>query len=113
MQGLFTPETLEIASDFASVATAIVAVLAYGRYVVDRRLKRHVVERFLKDEMAARDDPATDGGGRTAMFIGAEVGLTEADVMQAALSSKRIRRVPGRGAPPPGITTHVWYEYCG
>ena len=82
-------EFLEISSHWAAIITAIVAVLAYGRYVYERRQKRVRLEAYLK----AEKDAGNDQGQRTVLHLVRHLKMNETDVLDAAFRSKRIQPV--------------------
>ena len=80
---------LETLSQWAAILTAVVAVLASGWYVLQRRTKRHRLEHYLKAEY----DAGGDKGQRTLLHLAANLGMTETEIMDAAFRSRRIDRV--------------------
>jgi len=92
---------LEIASQWAAILTAVVAGSAYGRYLFERRQKRLRLERHLKNQKAG--SKGGDHGQRSIVDLMAALGMTEAEIMDAAFRSLCIKRtvalVP-MGAPP-------------
>ncbi len=80
---------LEVASHWAAILTAIVAVSASGWYFRERRRKRRRLETYLKAEKNA----GRDQGQRTLMHLVAQLGMTETEVVDCAFRSKCIRRV--------------------
>lgn len=82
---------LGVASHWAAILTAAVAVGAYGRYLYDRRLKRRRLEKYLEAEKEA----GTDQGRRTVMHLVARLGMTESEIVDAAFRSRHVSRVVG------------------
>ncbi len=80
---------LEIASHWAAILTAGVALFAYSLYLRERRQKRLRLEAYLKAEKEA----GRDKGQRTVLYLVAQLGLTETEVVDAAFRSKCIRRL--------------------
>jgi hypothetical protein len=80
-------QLLAIAAQWAAILTALVAVLAYGRYLNERRKKRRKLEAHLK---AARDR-GVDHGQRTVLHLMSRLSMSESDVLDAAFRSKHIR----------------------
>lgn len=72
----------------ASIATALVAVLAYGGYVRGRWKRRRDLERYLKDERERAT--GDDKGRRTILHLVAALQMTEAYLLQAAFGSGSI-----------------------
>lgn len=79
---------LESIASIASIVTAIAAAWAYGRYLSVLCRKRVRLEQYLKSEKIKN----TDRGQRTVLHLSAVLGLTEADILQAAFDSKNIVR---------------------
>ncbi len=80
---------LEITSHWAAILTAGVAALAYSCYLYERRQKRLRLETYLKTEKEA----GLDKGQRTVLYLVAQLGMTETEVVDAAFRSKCIRRL--------------------
>ncbi len=80
---------LEIASHWAAILTAGVAVFAYSRYLYERRQKRLRLEAYLK----AEKEVGRDKGQRTVLYLVAQLGMTETQVVDSAFRSKCIRRL--------------------
>jgi hypothetical protein len=75
-------------ANLASIATAIVAVLAYWRYSMSRRNKQKRLEEHLRAERE---------NGRLAIAIVhlvAELGMTESEILDASFRSRHIVRLP-------------------
>jgi hypothetical protein len=98
---------LGMASNWAAILTAIVAVWAYGRYVWIRHQKRTSLEEYLKAEKAH----GTDKGQRTILHLVAHLSMTENDVLDAAFRSKRVRCVTNSDIQ--GYTAQLLFEYVG
>lgn len=96
---------LEIASHWAAILTALVAVLAYGRYLYERRQKRLRLEKHLK----AEKETGRDKGQRTVMHLVGELGMTESEVVDAAFRSSCIQRVIG--SDKEGYAKRLMFEY--
>lgn len=75
---------LEPAANVAAIITAIVATLAYCRFLYERSQKRQRLETYLKND-AYR-------GGRSLLDLAATLGMTEIEIMDAAFRSRCIRR---------------------
>jgi len=82
---------LEVAAQWAAIFTALVVIVAYGGYLLDRDRKRRRLEDYLKAEKQA----GRDRGQRTILHLVARLGMTEAQIMDAAFRSRHIRRVVG------------------
>jgi hypothetical protein len=76
-------------ADVASIATAIVAVYAYGRYRLTTRRRRKAIEKLLAAKSAPNDDTLT------LEQIAAVTKMTIEQVIEAAASSKLIEGTEG------------------
>lgn len=85
---------LDAASDIATVVMAIVAIGAYAWYQIDILMKRARLEEFLKGEVKGKRHKE-DLGQRTVLFLASELRMTEAEVLEAAFKSKKIKCIPG------------------
>ncbi|MBB3356018.1 putative iron-regulated membrane protein [Rhizobium sp. BK049] len=79
---------LETLANVAAVVTALVAIFAYGRYLWERRAKRLRLEKHLAEER----DTSDDMGQRTLLHLIAHLGMSEADIIDAAFRSKVVKR---------------------
>jgi hypothetical protein len=79
---------LEIGAQIAAIATALIAGWAYGRYLYERRQKRRRLENYLKKEK----DAGKNRGQRTVLHLVAELGMTDAEIIDAAFRSRCIVR---------------------
>jgi hypothetical protein len=98
-------EILEAVSSVASIATAIVAVWAYGHYSMSSRSKLRRLEQHLRKER--------DLGGRMTIpivFLVAELGMTESEILDASFRSRRIVRIRAPTLDRPSSTS---LEYQG
>lgn len=100
--------TLENASDLASILTAIAALAAWIYYLWGKISKRLRLEQYLRDAKAN----AAEGkkGQRTIIHLMAACGLTEAETLDAAFRSKRIKR-PVWADPETGRAEGILLEY--
>ena len=87
--GLSYKTALEIAAHWAAILTGVVARLAYGHFLLVRRNRRVRLEEYLHGQKNA----GRDKGQRTVMHLIATLGMTEAEVVDAAFRSRKIRRV--------------------
>ncbi len=85
---------LNAASDIATVVMAVVAISAYGWYQIDILMKRRRLEEFLKGEVKGKRHKE-DRGQRSVLFLASQLRMTEAEVLEAAFKSKKIRCEPG------------------
>ena len=81
-------ENMEVIANLSAIFTAIVAVFGYGSYRCDQRTKRIRLENYLRDEKAKDRDQ----GQRSLLHLMANVGMTEAELIQASFRSKHIAR---------------------
>lgn len=77
-------DIIELTAALAAVVTSVVAVLAYGRYLHERRMRRRRLEDFLKNEQT----PAKDR--YSVLELMAVLRMTESQIMEAAFASDRI-----------------------
>jgi hypothetical protein len=95
------PFWLEVLGNGSAVLTAIVAVLAYGQYQWRKYRQRQELEKYLRSQLAepknarAHITGRLDSGARTITHLVAHLGMTEADILEAAFVSKRIARLTG------------------
>ncbi|UJW86208.1 hypothetical protein [Devosia sp. SL43] len=99
---------LEVISDLASIATALIAMAASGLYLVDKRKKLRRLESYLK-EQKTKPLGSADQGQRTLLHLVANLGMTEGEVMDASFRRKKIRRLVGQDAR--GYASHLLLEY--
>jgi hypothetical protein len=81
----------DLGGSIAGILTSVVAVMAYGVFRFERYKKRRALERFLEQEKPEKRGPH-DPGRRTLLHVSVEVGMTEAEVLDAAFRSKKIKR---------------------
>lgn len=78
---------VSVASDWAAILTAAVAVWAYGQYLWHRRCQTKALEEYLKAEKNRPDNK----GQRTIIHLMARLSMTEAEVVSASFRSKKVR----------------------
>lgn len=98
-------DVLEVVSYIAAIGTAAVAICAWRKYEHDKATKREKLENYLKAEKAKQ----VNQGQRTLNHLMAHVGLSHADILQAAFDSKKIKLTPKESAR--GHAIGVWLEY--
>jgi hypothetical protein len=76
---------IELASQLAAILTSGVAVWAYGQFRFERRQKRLKLEHHLK----------SDTGKRTVLDLITVLGMTDAEIMDAAFRSPHVKCSPG------------------
>jgi hypothetical protein len=99
---------LEIVANIASIVTAIVAVSAWTYYQLKLRRKRQALENHLSE---AQTVPLKSGlkKQRTLKSISAKLGLTEADILQAAFDSHNVKRI--ETLDPHGYVEEILLEH--
>lgn len=89
---------LSTLDNLASIATALVAVAAYGNFLLRRWRKRWALEKYLLVIRNATKSPSrsrTDRGQRTILHLMSALRMTEAEILDVAFSSKRIVTLTG------------------
>ncbi|TCU14502.1 hypothetical protein [Rhizobium sullae] len=79
---------LGIAANIAAILTAVIATVAYARFLWERRQKRLRLENHLKEER----ETGFDQGNGAILNLVAHLGMTEAEIIDAAFRSKFIQR---------------------
>lgn len=100
-------EGLAIASDWAAILTAAIAVVAYGRFVWEQMQRRRSLEHYLREEKLRRHDE----GRRSVIHLMANLAMTEAEILAAAFQSKFVIAVPG--VDESGKASRLLFEYDG
>lgn len=98
-------QILEAVANFAAIATAVVAVTAYWRYLRSRRDKQKRLEEYLRTERK---------NGRMAIAVVhlvAEVGMTEAEILDISFRSQHISRLSSMALV--GSPSGIYLEYRG
>ena len=96
---------LEITSHWAAILTAVVATIAYGRYVYERRQKRLKLENHLLEER----QQGIDRGQRTVLHLMARLRMTESEILDAAFRSKHV--CPAVTVDLRGRAEDILFEY--
>jgi len=81
-------DCLEVIANGASILTAAIAVWAFLYFQVGRLRQRWRLEAYLKDQQTG----GGDSGQRTLLHLVARLGLSEAEIIDAAFRSKVIDR---------------------
>jgi hypothetical protein len=85
-------ENLSMFADLAAIMTAFFAGWAYLTFRQRRHRKQRRLEQYLQDQLrSANSKNGKDTGTRSVTHLMARVALTEADVLEAAFASKKIR----------------------
>lgn len=82
-------DILDIASSWAAIFTAAIALFAYCVYRYERRRKRLLVEQYSKAER----DAGANKGQRSLTHLVANLGMTETEILDCAFRSHHIGRV--------------------
>lgn len=98
---------LEIAANWAAILTALVATVAYWRFVCAQWARQVALEGHLREAKLAGQDL----GRRTVMHLMANLAMTEAEVLHAGFQSKKI--IVSAGADEHGRAGRLYFEYCG
>ena len=102
-------DILEVGANFASIATAAVAVAVAAYYWCDREGKRKKLEAYLKAAKANRGEGKI--GQKSIMHLMAQLRMTEAEIFNASFRSKHIEnRVK---ADENRMATAILLEYVG
>ena len=100
---------LDVMDKLATIATAVVALLAYGQFQWRRFQKRKLLEDYLSKERPGLRSPG-DKGRRTVLHLMAALGMTEADILDAGFSSPRIKRSTAQD-PESRRAAAIYFEY--
>jgi hypothetical protein len=102
---------LEIASDIATIQTAIIAV-AGGIFVFGRGLRRRWrLERYLR-KIRELDLAVGRNGRRTPLRLSADLAMTVPDILEAAFSSDKIKSSPAIDQSTKRASA-IFLEYTG
>ena len=80
-------DAVELVAGLAAITTGIVAVLAYGGYLHERRVRRRRLEDFLKDERS----PAKNE--YSVLELMATLRMTQNQILEAGFASEKVRCV--------------------
>src|SRR5215813_6053314 len=97
---------LPVLANIASILTAMIAAGASAYLWMDRRSKRLRLEAYLKDEQAKNPQEF-----RSVTRLMAELGMTEAEILAASLSSRRVTRGV-RVDKDTGFAAEVLFRYA-
>lgn len=100
---------LEVTSHWAAILTALVAVVAYARFVCDSWTKRRKLEHYLRDRKTA-DARVGKLGQRSLLHLIAKLGMTEQELLNASFKSKKIARRLGKDTET-GLANVLFLEY--
>lgn len=97
---------LTIVADLAAILTAIVATVAYGKFLLAQRRRRKALEDYLRE-----DKRMGDMQRHTVMHLMAHLSMTEVEVLQAGFQSEKVTAVPGTDEQ--GRADCLYFEYIG
>lgn len=98
---------LETVANWAAILTALVATIAYWRFVCTQWARRAALERHLREEKLASQDL----GRRTVMHLMANLAMTEAEGLHDGFQSKMIS--VASGVDEQGRAVRLYFEFCG
>lgn len=93
-----------VVADIAAIVTSFVAVWAWLRFKSDDKGRRRKLEEYLMRERTA-------GGNyqHSAIHLSAHLGMSEAQIFEAATTSEHIRLLPGQDER--GFANRILFEY--
>lgn len=100
-------DSLTIAANWATILTAAIATVAYGRFIIGQWQRRKSLEAYLREEKLRRYDE----GRRSVIHLMANLAMTETEILAAAFQSKIITTVPG--VDDNGRASRLLFEYDG
>lgn len=102
-------EPFHTAADISAIVTAVLAIIAYAHFGFRALRQRWRLERYLRGEYPGKrgDD---DTGARSLVRLMADLGMTEAAVLDAAFRSKKIERVV-RPDPDTNIADQIMLRF--
>lgn len=98
---------LELAANWAAIFTALIAAFAYGKYIIDRRIKKSKLEQHLRHEKLMNHDE----GKRTILHLMANLSMTEAEILSAAFTSQKVSSAVS--TDDRGRASMLLFEYVG
>lgn len=98
---------LTIAANWATILTAVIATMAFGRFLRGQNNRRKALETYLREEKL-RD---RDEGRRSVIHLMANLAMTEAEILAAAFQSKHITAISGIDGN--GKASRLLFEYEG
>jgi len=85
---IWIADNLGAIANVSAILTAVVAIFGYGAYRVEQCSKYKKLENYLKAEKSK----GKDFGQRSLLHLMANVGMTEAELIQASFRSNHIKR---------------------
>lgn len=110
-------DCLNVLANLATIATLILAVFGYCKYLCDNKKRRRKLENYLK----AEKNTAGDKGQRTILQIMRKTGLSENQILEASLDNRLIERLTANigvqerlpNSTVSNFATHLLFEYVG
>lgn len=96
---------LDLVANWAAILTALVAVWAYGNFLLSQRRRRKALENYLREQKLM----GLDNARRTIMHLMANLSMTEAEVLQAGFQSDLV--TAASGTDEQGRTVRIYFEY--
>ena len=100
-------EVLGIIADWSAILTAAIAVLAFGKFELERRQRMSALERYLRNEKLSGHDQ----GQRSVIHLMSRLSLSEGEILSAAFRSSKISCVTSVDAQ--GRADAIMFEYDG
>ena len=94
-------------ANWAAILTAVIATVAYGKYLYDRHAMTKKLSNFLRK--AKIKDPGTSK--KTPLYLSAELGMTEAEIFASAFRTKKV--TTALSYDEKGRAKLLLFEYCG
>jgi hypothetical protein len=104
-------DLLSVVANFAAVITAAVALIAGTRFLYRAIKRRRALESLLKRVRAHDEEYSVGGKGeRTILYLMAHLAMTESQVLDAAFSSRRVKRWLAND-PKSGRSNAMYFQY--
>jgi len=100
-------DLLGVTANWAAILTAVIATVAYGRFLYAQASQRRALEKYLRSEK----ERAVDSGRRTVKHLMANLSLTESEVLGAAFRSSKVD--PAVSVNEKGHADNLLFEYTG
>ena len=94
-----------VLANWAAILTAGLASYAYGKYRIERWIRRRALEQHLRTQKLM----GVDEGMRTILHLIANLSMTEAEILSAAFDSKKVRSAVS--VDDRGRATALLFEY--
>lgn len=100
-----SPELTHEFADWAAIATFVVGIFGYLRYLCGLHKKSNRLEAYLRSEK----EKEKDRGQRSIIQIIRDVGLTEDEIIQVSFRNSHVGRRVKIGQD--GLATQLLFEY--